>query len=190
MKYKYAFALLSNARAFAESAVEYANKDEQRQWKFAVLHLATAIELLLKAKLAIKDYSLLVGGKTAISITEHQFESGSFKSVTIDECIERLSRVCSFSLSDRQQMVIMRLRNLRNQIAHYIDPTGDALALKAVVAAGLNLFIEINNSEFLDEDPYGAKTMSELIVELYRYDNFVNERLISLNEQLQTSDRL
>jgi hypothetical protein len=51
--YKYAFSLLDNARAFVESAVDYARQDYRDQWKFAILHLTTALELLLKARLAI-----------------------------------------------------------------------------------------------------------------------------------------
>jgi len=67
MKYKYAFGLLDNARAFAESAVDYAKQDNQDQWKFAILHLMTALELLLKARLAIEDCQQLVAGKAKIA---------------------------------------------------------------------------------------------------------------------------
>ena len=72
---------------------------------------------------------------------------------------------------------------MRNRTVHYIDP-GDTAALKAAVAAGLNLFLEINNAEFLDEDLYGAKSMHQLAVELHEYDDFVNERLSSLSDRL------
>ena len=66
---------------------------------------------------------------------------------------------------------------------------GDTVALKAAVAAGLNLFIEINNAEFADEDPYEAKTMHQLVVELHKYDDFVKERLSSLSERLRSTVR-
>jgi hypothetical protein len=186
--YKYAFSLLRNARAFIESAVDYARRDRRDQWKFAILHLATALELLLKAKLAVTDHRQLVAGKKA-QITERQFDEGNFKSIGIEECIERLDRTCGFSLNNRQRQVITTLRNLRNRVAHYIDPSGDTAALKAVAAAGLNLFIEINNAEFLDEDPYGARTIPQLVVDLHKYDDFVKERLSSLSERLHSATR-
>lgn len=53
--YTYGFALPANAREFVESAVEYAQQGERRLWKFSALHMATAIELHLKAKLAMTD---------------------------------------------------------------------------------------------------------------------------------------
>jgi hypothetical protein len=187
MTYKYAFGLHRNARAFAESAVDYARQNNKDQWKFAILHLMTALELLLKARLAIENHCHLVAGK--VSITERQFDEGDFKSIGIDECIRRLKCTCDFTLSNRQHQVVTTLRNLRNRVAHYIDPSGDTAALKAVVAAGLNLFIEINNAEFPDEDPYGARTMSELVVELHKYDDFVKERLSSLSNRLRSAAR-
>jgi hypothetical protein len=187
MKYKYAFGLHGNARAFVESAVDYARRNEKDQWKFAVLHLMTALELLLKARLAIENHNHLVDGKR--SVTERQFDEGDFRSVTIDQCIERLKSTCGFTLSDRQREVIKTLQNLRNRAAHYIDPSGDIAALKAVVAAGLNLFIEIDDAEFPDEGPYGAKTTSQLVVELHKYDDFVKERLSSLSNRLDSAIR-
>ena len=185
--YKYAFSLLGNARAFVESAVDYARQDNRDQWKFAILHLTTALELLLKARLAITDHKLLVAGKA--QITERQFDEGDFKSVGIEECIEKLDRICGFSLNSHQRHVIRMLRNLRNRVAHYIDPSGDTAALKAAAAAGLNLFIEINNAEFRDEDTYGARTMPQIVVDIYKYDDFVKERLSSLSERLHSAVR-
>jgi hypothetical protein len=185
--YKYAFSLLRNAQVFVESAVDYARQDYRHQWKFAILHLTTALELLLKARLAIADHKLLVAGKA--QITARQFDEGDFKSVAIDYCIERLDRTCGFSLNNHQRQVITTLRNLRNRVAHYIDPSADTPALKAAAAAGLNLFIEINNAEFRDEDRYGARTMPELVVDLHKYDDFVKERLSSLSERLHSAVR-
>jgi hypothetical protein len=64
-KCKYAFALQRNSRTFIESAVEYARQGYPENWKFAVLHLNTALELILKARLALEDYRQLVAGKAA-----------------------------------------------------------------------------------------------------------------------------
>jgi len=128
-----------------------------------------------------------VAGKA--QITEGQFDEGDFKSVGIEECIEMLDCTCGFSLNNRQRLVITTLRNLRNRVAHYIDPGADTAALKAATAAGLNLFIEINNAGFRDADPHGARTMPQLVVELHKYDGFVKERLSSLSERLHSAVR-
>src|SRR5205814_1678327 len=133
MSYKYAFGLLGNARAFVESAVDYARQGRRDLWKFAIIHLTTAIELLLKARLAIEDHKHLVAGKAQVS--DRQFDEGDFRSIGMEECIEKLKQATQFSLTNRQRQVLSTLRNLRNRVAHYVDPS-DTIALKAAVAAG------------------------------------------------------
>lgn len=185
--YRYGFALLRNAREFVQSAVEYAQRDEERLWKFAVLHMTAALELILKAKLAMKDHRQLVA--TPAEIAESQFDEGNFRSIGIEQCLERLGHVCGFTLAARERHVIKALQRLRNRITHYIDPVGDVGAVKATIAAGLNLFIEMNDSEFLGEDPWGTKPMSALILDLHRHTEFVKERLSALSVQLRSSTR-
>jgi hypothetical protein len=186
-KYKYAFALLRNARAFVESAVDLARQGYPENWKFAILHLATALELLLKARLATEDNRLLIVGKRQVS--DRQFDDGDFNSVGVDECIERLAQHSQFTLTTRQRHVLSQLRNLRNRVAHFTEP-GDAAALKAAVAAGLNLFIEINDAaEFRDNETYGTKSVQELVTELHKYDDFVKERMSAIAGRLQSATR-
>src|ERR1700743_238394 len=96
LKYKYALALHGNARAFIESAVELARQNYRESWKFAILHLNTALELLLKARLAMEDHTQLVAGKTKVSA--RQFDDGEFRSVGIEECLDRLTKTGQFSL--------------------------------------------------------------------------------------------
>jgi hypothetical protein len=59
----------------------------------------------------------------------------------------------------------------------------------AVVAGGLNLFFEIEFSEFRAVESYRAKTQSELITELGKFKIFVQRRLFSLKDQLASSKR-
>lgn len=186
MNYKYAFRLYDNARAFIESAVEYARLNRPEQWTFAIVHLTTSLELILKARLALEDPQHLARDAKTV-ITEKQFDEGEFFSVGIDESIERLDRICKISLTKRQRTAIKTLQNLRNRTVHYINPTSNEL--KIAIASGINLFIDINNTEFSDHDPSYAKTMSQLIVELREYDEFVKERFNSISEQLRSSSR-
>ncbi len=179
MKYKYAFGLLGNARAFVESAVDYARQDRQDQWKFAIVHLTTALELLLKGASRHRG-SQAPGGR------EGQGFRSPVRSRRLSQhrhrgLIKKLTQTIQFSLSNRQRQVLSTLRSLRNRVRHYIDPS-DTIALKVAVAAGLNLFIEINHAEFPDDDPYGAGKIPQFVEELQKYDDFVKERLSSLSD--------
>ncbi len=183
----YGLRLLDNARAFAESAIEYAQRNDPEQWMFMILHLATALELLLKAKLALRHQKYLVVGKTPV--TQRQFDEGDFKSVDVEECMKRLKRHCGFELNDHQRRVITALRNLRNRFAHYVELSRDTASYKAAAAAGLNLFIDLTDSEFSDIESYGAKTTPQMVEALTRYEEFVRARLTSLQASLRSSMR-
>ena len=51
--------LMVGSLDFIVSAAEFASSEDSRKWKFAVLHLWTGMELLLKARLARENWSLL-----------------------------------------------------------------------------------------------------------------------------------
>ena len=95
MKYEYGLRLLGSAREFVASAVTSAEEHgsfnwyPSSEWKFAVVHLATALELLLKARIAIED-PLLLGAKGTITVAD--LESGRFRSVTIEVALRRLKQ--------------------------------------------------------------------------------------------------
>ena len=56
---KITFGLLDNALDYLDQAAEHARKDTPRDWKYALLHLASGVELLLKAKLQEEHWSLV-----------------------------------------------------------------------------------------------------------------------------------
>ena len=62
-KYKYSLALFGSARRFLESAVRQACERDAGEWKLAILHTATALELLAKARIAFKNPHLIARGK-------------------------------------------------------------------------------------------------------------------------------
>jgi hypothetical protein len=184
---RYGLRLLDNARMFAESAIEYAENSDPAQRMFVILHIATALELLLKAKLALRHQKYLVAGNTVV--TMHQFDKGDFKSIDVEECIRRLKLYCGFELNDNQRRVITALRNLRNRFAHYVELSNDTASHKAAAAAGLNLFISLNESEFSDVESYDAKPTVKLVEALIKYEEFVKVRVASLQTRLRLSMR-
>lgn len=127
-----------------------------------------------------------MAGNAAVSM--RQLELGDFRSVGVEDCVERLSRIAKLCLTGRQQRVLRSVNALRNRVAHYIEPT-DLAEVKAVVGSGLNVFVEFVNSEFEGEDPYEAKTMPQLVEELRGCDEFVKERLAGLKECLCSAAR-
>lgn len=155
------------------------------EWKFAVVHLATALELLLKARIAIED-PLLLGAKGTISVANLQ--SGRFRSVTIDVGLQRLKQL-GLVLTDEQRAALDAISDLRNRLVHFTIEE-DRARFMSVFASGLNLFFELEFSEFRTVESYRAKTQSELIIQLAKVEAFVQERMSSLRPRLASSNRL
>lgn len=144
MKYEYGLRLLGSARGFAESAVtraeEYGsfNWYPSSEWKFAVVHLATALELLLKARIAIED-PLLLGANGTISGAD--LESGRFRSVTIQVALRRLKQL-GLVLTDEQRAALAAVSDLRNRLVHFTIEE-DRARFMSVFTSGLNLFLHL-----------------------------------------------
>jgi hypothetical protein len=186
MNYKHGHALLANARAFLESATEYVGRNKVDEKRFAVLHLVTALELLLKAKLAMKDPRLLIS--RGRSVSDEAFERGDFHSVGMEGAIELMTDAGQLKLSARQLRQLATLRSMRNRVTHFVEAAG-TVETRAALGAGLHLFIEIHNAEFDDDEVYRAKPMREVTEELSRCDEFVKERLEHLSACLQSAIR-
>jgi len=182
----YAIRLHENARRFIESAVELASKEWSPELTFAAIHLASGLEILLKTRLAVEDHEQLA--RKGQTVTRQQFENGDFKSITVDECLSRLENLGVFQLTPRQDVVLRAVQRLRNRAIHYIAPTENEI--KSALGAGLNLFIEIDRSEFSHWDPpYQAKPIAQLLTDLSDFDAFVQARLSAITDQLNRARR-
>jgi hypothetical protein len=165
--------------------VDYVRSGDVKQTRFAILHVATALELVFKARLAMQDPFLIVRGN---HVTEDALERGEFQSVGIEEAVERLKTAGLLSLGDHQVSHLKTLRNMRNRVTHFAC-AANADEARAALGAGLQLFIEIHNSGFTDDDVYPAKSMQALVEELSRCNEFVNERHRQLAETILTAAR-
>jgi len=90
-KDKVVYFLLENALDFILYAAEHVKQDSPRSWKYALLHLISGIELLLKSRLELEHWSLLF--QEVDKANESSFDSGDFRSVDFDSLIQRLSGI-------------------------------------------------------------------------------------------------
>ena len=184
-KYKYPFALFDSARQFLESAVRHACERDAGEWKFALLHTTTALELLAKARIAFENPHMIARGK----VDDLCFDRGEFQSINLDEAFRCLKKTTGFSLSSRQRTALNSLKASRNRLVHFMD-TATEEETRALVASGLDLFFELHEVEFKDEeDPLRARSMAELAQELSEFRDFVACRMASLAGRLKESER-
>ena len=108
--------LIENALDFILSAVEWAQEDDSRSLKYAVLHLSDGVELILKEKLRREHWSLLFADVDKAN--ENAFKTGDFKSVDFDDCMGRIQGISRLDL--RSHIDLLRLlRRHRNRLQHF-----------------------------------------------------------------------
>ena len=64
---KLTLSLIENSFDFLESSIKYSRGTENRDWKYALLNLASAIELMMKAILEQEHWSLLFEGREGVT---------------------------------------------------------------------------------------------------------------------------
>lgn len=176
------FNLLDNAFDYLLSAAEHAKQSSSRSWKYSVLHLVAAVELLLKARLEREHWSLLFADVDKAS--EAAIKSGDFKSVDFETTYKRLENVAKVALDRTTLQHLDHLRRLRNRIQHFAVSM-DVLQVKSLVAKGIDFTIEFCRSELKDEFEARKEEVQEIAVQLRDFQEFAEERLATIATELR-----
>lgn len=102
--------LLESAYDFVEHSLDVAAnaEEEPRLWKFAIIDIATAVELFLKERLR-REHPVLIYTKV---------DDGSGHTVSMDVALKRL-RVCNVTFDADDVARLNRARDMRNAIVHF-----------------------------------------------------------------------
>jgi hypothetical protein len=149
---------------------------------FAIVNLAIALELTLKAVLQSEHWSLVFEDITAAS--EQVFRTGSFRSVSFQEALRRTQAICGVSFDSKDLRYLRQLNEHRNQVLHF----GFDLNIeqgKGLVARGLNIFTQLMSTHLRR----GGELGFELGGRLLDFERYVTERMRSLAGRLAKSRR-
>ncbi len=105
-------------KAIFENAIDFLDKsleEFKKSPKYSVLHFAIAVEILLKARLAIEHWSLVVQ-KNA---NKANYLKGDFQSVNLDEAVKRLRDIVGENISDTEFSSFKKLAAHRNKVIHF-----------------------------------------------------------------------
>jgi len=112
------FDMLENGLDFVTSGIEQIVKDRNvTSTKYAILHLAAGIELILKDQITKEHWSLIFD-----NVNNSNFgllKTGDFKSIDFETILQRLQNVCRIEISEKDLLVLCNLRKLRNKIEHF-----------------------------------------------------------------------
>jgi len=136
------FPPLPNGLDYLESVVEHLRGEpNQRDLKYAILHLQAATEVLLKVRLMREHWALIF--KNADQANLSTLSSGDFQSIGLKETISRLKGIAGVDLPTVHRNGFFRLADERNKLQHYgLDSGSQSIeSLVGLVLDGLLCFI-------------------------------------------------
>jgi len=107
-------------RNLSESAFDFLERSVEEikdHPKYSVIHFATAVELILKARLMREHWTLVVERTSDVSV--ENFLSGKAKTVTQGDAIKRLKNACSENISQDAVAQFEHIAAHRNRMIHF-----------------------------------------------------------------------
>lgn len=146
------FPPIPNGVDYLVSVVELLSRDKgdpsPRDLKYAVLHLQAASEVLLKARLQVEHWTLVV--KDAAKTRKHKYQDGDFESPTHAETLRRLADVVGIDINENDKKALLSLAKTRNALQHW-GLTESAPAVETRAADVLDFLIRFLDDQLLDE---------------------------------------
>ncbi len=112
-------------RSLSESAFDFLDRsvdDIKAHPKYSVIHFATAVELILKARLMREHWTLVVERTSDVTLVD--FLSGEAKTVTQADAIKRLKNACGENISQDAVTQFKKIAAHRNRMIHFFHEAG------------------------------------------------------------------
>jgi hypothetical protein len=179
------FSVLENGLDFLFSAVSHlAGSPSERDLKYALLHLAAGIELILKDRLRREHWTLVFNDVNKAD--RKAYADCDFASVDLSSCLRRLESVCGVSIDEAHRQAILNLKAKRNRFEHFAS-VDSIEAIKALAARVLEFAVDFASSQFDEE---GLQTLElELLngirSKLPEFGEFVARRMAAIQPDLR-----
>jgi hypothetical protein len=178
--------ILEMALNFFESSVDYISNQNSvlHELQFAIIHLTSSIELMLKARLVEEHWSLVIDDLKEMD--EKKFLSGEFKSININEALERVINICGCKIGDKKKLELKRLFNNRNKIIHIGSGINREHAIALLIGTISFIYDFVEESELFVPESSLANRYREIKSKIHKLDKFVSDRLNHIKNDLKT----
>ncbi len=174
--------LAENALDYLLLAGEQAKEGSPRMLKHALATLADGVELLLKARLEMKDWCLVF--KDVDQANRQKYEAGDFQSIVFEQAVKRLENICSVQIPNSHLAIINKLRQLRNRIRHFAVST-DNRAANSLIAKTFSFAIEFVTEHLQAVHGELDDELTRLKELLFDYDAFIESRMEEIQSELK-----
>ncbi|KQX26816.1 MULTISPECIES: hypothetical protein [unclassified Streptomyces] len=192
------FPPVENGLDYLLSVIELLAREQDevtpRQLKYAVLHLQAATEVLLKYRLYLEHWTLVLQNLDVAKANKNKkmtrafFSGGDFISCTPQETVERLRSIIGLDISDDEQKQILDLAKSRNALQHYGMTDTDG-TIESRTAEVLDFLVRFLDDCLLPElDPADRERVID-DMELIRFGltkirSYIARRMERLKDQL------
>ncbi|NUM44677.1 MAG: hypothetical protein HUU38_08205 [Anaerolineales bacterium] len=181
---EFAFTPLENGLDFILRALEYlGNNPTKRDLKYAVLHLHSGIELILKERLRREHWSLVF--EKPEEADEEKYIAGDFFSVRWKTCLKRLEIYLENEITNDQLTRLEELKNKRNRIEHF-GIVDSEQAIKSVAVFVIEFAIDFISNELGQMDEQENELMKEIQKNLSLFQDFVINRMKNVEFELRS----
>lgn len=175
--------LVENAFDFFDNAIDHFDGDNPKKLKYAILHMASAVELILKARLAKEHWTLIFKDPSKANI--EKFEKGDFLSADFQDAQDRLENICDLDLS-KYKTVLKTLRDMRNRIQHFAF-SGQVPEISSILLKTWSFLWDFIHDEMPDEAD--NEQLEGIRERMNRHETYVKERLSEINHKLEALKR-
>lgn len=176
--------LFENAIDYLREAVRRLEGEvERHDLKYAILHLGSGLELLLKERLRQDDWRQLF--RDPGKATEEVYLSGDFISANVWQVMDRLGAISGVEISTADRAHVGALRDRRNPLEHFrIRDSREAVS--AAASSALGFALEFISRELEDEtlDSDLRAELDEIRSALPELQEFVAHRLAEVESQI------
>lgn len=197
--------LTRNSLGFLRRAVTQikAAQTDRQQLAFAVVDLAVAVEVLLKARLSREHWVLIL--KDANKASVRSVMNGDAYTITPEDSVERLEGVAGVPLKrvdpragKSHATQVKELMRLRNQAAHFNFEYVDPAAIRGTLGVGLNFvlwflrdeFSGAGHAQFTGVQHLVDDLLTEITREVGEIAEFVQARMADISDELARAEAL
>jgi hypothetical protein len=175
----------------SELLAEHGANTSPRKLRYAVVHLAAALESILKARLEMADPAYTWWTPKEYNEAKHKI--GDFKSVGWLGALERITEHCSPTTDVISRRHVGALANMRNRIAHF-GLTDTVAAVEVLTTPVLDFLLTFTRTDVIPPatDPHEARrareALEEMLPRLGSIKGLVAQRLAAAEGLLKERD--
>jgi hypothetical protein len=178
--------LLENALDYIRDAVIRLQKRDLdiMDLKYAIVHLWSGIELILKKRLMNEHWSLIFRDINKAKMD--CLQTGDFVSVYYDDAVIRLKDICGVDITEYKS-ILTKIKEDRNRIEHFEISLSKEAAVSNLIKSWSFILDFISKNLSIDDEPDSSSIFDEIKEKILGHEDFIRHRLEDIKPILESN---